>query len=293
MAGGGLAGDDAYLKGAPCPKCGYARQPADANPSWQCPKCLVAYRKVRKDAQPVAARLVAGTRDVAADSAHDPSVYTLVAANVFALGSGFFSGMSLRDLLLVYWAQSVVIGVSYFIRILALGRFSVEDPSNQSLPWYRNLGNAEGVDRPAAMAAGVDPGKPWSKTAFAFFFLFHYGFFHVIYLMFLADVGDHRRATSFGTLGLCILGFAVHHGYSLLHNIRSDARGTPNLNSMVALPYYRIMPMHATIICGGLMFGGTAVTLLFAVLKIFADVVMHTLEHQLLRRDAPPPWAKD
>lgn len=28
-----------------CRKCGYVRTPADTNPEWQCPKCLVAYRK--------------------------------------------------------------------------------------------------------------------------------------------------------------------------------------------------------------------------------------------------------
>src|SRR5262249_32312751 len=128
MAGGELAGDDAYLQGAPCPKCGYARRPADANPAWQCPQCLVAYRKgerkVRQAAQPVA-RLVAGTREVAADSASDRSVYSLIAANLFAIGVGVATGMSLRDLMLVYWAQSVAIGIAYFIRILALDRFTV------------------------------------------------------------------------------------------------------------------------------------------------------------------------
>ena len=291
MAGAELAGTELYSQGKPCPKCGYVRTAADTNPAWQCPKCLIAYRKFQPPGRPVAARLVAGTRDIAADSASDHSVYSLVAANLFAMAVALFSGMTLRDLLAVYWAQSVVIGVSYFIRILALGKYTVEEPDNESLPWYRHMGEAEGKERPAGMAAQVDPSKPWSKTAFAFFFLFHYGFFHVVYLVFLIVPSGAQHGVHPLPLGLCVLGFAVHHAFSLAHNIHADRLGTPNLNTMAGLPYYRIVPMHMTIIAGGLMFGGAGTILLFIALKTVADVLMHTVEHRLLRGAAPPPWA--
>jgi hypothetical protein len=47
MAGGELTGPDSYLQGKPCPKCGYVRTAADMNPTWQCPKCRVAYAKAQ------------------------------------------------------------------------------------------------------------------------------------------------------------------------------------------------------------------------------------------------------
>ncbi|MCB1907618.1 MAG: DUF1444 family protein [Rhodocyclaceae bacterium] len=47
-----------YSRGeAPCPKCGYLREPYDDAPDWQCPSCKSAYAKAgrRGDAEPVAA----------------------------------------------------------------------------------------------------------------------------------------------------------------------------------------------------------------------------------------------
>jgi hypothetical protein len=46
-----------------CPKCGYARNPADKAPAWQCPSCGIAYNKF----QAAAAVQAAGSRDAAED----------------------------------------------------------------------------------------------------------------------------------------------------------------------------------------------------------------------------------
>jgi len=40
--------DSSYV-GKPCPKCAYVRSPTDVGPSWQCPKCGIAYAKFGKD----------------------------------------------------------------------------------------------------------------------------------------------------------------------------------------------------------------------------------------------------
>ena len=47
-------------------------------------------------------------------------------------------------------------------------------------------------------------------------------------------------------------------------------------------PYLRIVPMHLTIIFGGLMAHTNAGLLLFGVLKTVADVAMHAVEHRRL-----------
>lgn len=266
MAGAGLAGDDAYLRGKPCPKCGHVRTAADDNPAWQCPKCLIAYLKFSAGREPLRARLAAGSREMVLEAREDSSVFVLIAANLAALAIAYWTGMSLRELMLVYWIQSVIIGVCSFFRILSLRRF---DPSN-----FR-IGNraAEETTR--------------DKLTTAFFFAFHYGFFHFGYLMFLSfdrDAGAHTGSAAGYTL--CTLVFAANHGYSLLRNIRRDAPGRPKLGTLMILPYARIVPMHLTIIFGGAFFGGGFAFALFGALKVVADVVMHTVEHHVLAKSA-------
>lgn len=268
MAGAELAGNDPYLQGKPCPKCGYARTAADTNPAWQCPKCGIAYLKFRPGGPPLGARLAAGSREMVAEAGEDSSVFVLIAANLVALAIAYWAGMSLRELMLVYWIQSVIIGICSFFRILNLNRF---DPSN-----FR-IGNraAEETTR--------------DKVTTAFFFAFHYGFFHFGYLMFISFDRDAGAQTgSAAGYALCALVFAANHGYSLLRNIRRDARGRPKLGTLMFLPYARIVPMHITILVGGSLYGGAHAFALFGFLKIIADAVMHTVEHHVL---AGPPMA--
>ena len=76
----------------------------------------------------------------------------------------------------------------------------------------------------------------------------------------------------------------------MLQNIRRDAAGRPNIGTLMSLPYARILPMHLTIVFGGLFFGGIGAFLLFGALKVVADVIMHTIEHHVLAKGrALPP----
>ena len=123
----------------------------------------------------------------------------------------------------------------------------------------------------------------------AAFFLFHYGFFHYVYLQFIqGEPKDQGGAPNATGLALCALVFAVNHLYSLARNIRNDRRGCANLGVLMMLPYFRILPMHLTIIVGGLFFSAGAI-ILFAALKILADVAMHTFEHHVLAKGSMLP----
>jgi ribosomal protein S27AE len=253
-------GADDYLKGKPCPKCGYVRTAADMNPAWQCPKCRIAYMKFPPRAARLSTRLAAGGRELAQEASEDSSVLVLIAANLAALAIAWWIGMSLRELMLVYWIQSVIIGVMSFIRILSLDRF---DPSNL------NIGN-----RPVQETAG-------DKLKIAGFFLLHYGFFHFGYLVFVLSLRSQDGGSSAIGYLLCALVFFANHGYSLLKNVRQDAHGRPHIGTLMFLPYARIVPMHLTILFGGTFFAGAFT--LFGGLKVLADVAMHTLEHHVLR----------
>jgi hypothetical protein len=176
--------------------------------------------------------------------------------------------MSLRELMLVYWMQSVIIGLSFFVRMLKLESFSTEGMTMNGRPV-------------AASARG--------KVRVALFFAVHYGFFHLIYLLFVAFGPPEAKPAGLSTLGywLCAAVFVISHGYSLLENIAKDRRGQPNLGTLMMLPYARIVPMHLTILFGGLLFKGGAALVLFCILKTVADVVMHSVEHHVLRASRP------
>jgi hypothetical protein len=268
MAGEGLAGVAAYLQGKPCPKCAYVRTPADANPHWQCPKCQVAYAKFRPAGAPLAARLAAGGRELAAEAKGDRSVFVLIAANLLTLLIAWWTHMSLRELMLVYWIQNVIIGICSAIRILSLERFSTE--------------NLKMNDQPVTE-------EPASKRKVALFFVLHYGMFHFGYLMFLSFEREPAPGGSAAGYLFCALVFAANHGYSLLQNVRQDALGRPNLGTLMFLPYARIVPMHVTILAGSALYGGAHAFALFGALKIIADAVMHTVEHHVLAKGSVLP----
>ena len=248
-----------------CPKCGYARKPTDAAPDWQCPACGIAYNKFQPHIER-ARQLVTPPRtgDIAPAWTADGSVWSLIAANVLALGVSYYQGWSTASLMMLYWGQSVVIGVANVFRMLALDRFSTENFTMNDQP--------------------VDP-TPATKRQVAAFFALHYGIFHAVYLGFL--LGDAHGAPLFAPwFWVCTAGFAANHLWSYRYNRDLDRQGTPNIGTLMFTPYIRIVPMHMTIIMGGVLaIGGTqAGLLLFGALKTLADVAMHAVEHQQLTR---------
>lgn len=248
----------------PCPKCAYVRTELDQNPDWQCPGCGIVYEKYRPAAAAAGlrGRLAADGRDMAAEAKSDGSLLALVAANVAALAIGYATGMSLADMMLVYWIQSSVIGLATLVRILCLERF---DPSGFTVN-----------ERPVEETHE-------GKRKIAFFFVLHYGMFHGMYFFLLAVVDSPEVAATFGyEHAVLALVFAVNHGYSLLRNVRRDAQGRPNAGTLMLVPYVRIVPMHLTVLVGVQFFGGTLAFFVFGLLKTAADAVMHTAEHHLL-----------
>ncbi len=189
--------------------------------------------------------------------AGDGSIWSLVLANSIALGVALAGGWDLIDLMAVYWLQSVIIGISYFFRIMGLERFSTK--------------NFKVNDR------SVDP-TPETKRQTAYFFLFHFGFFHFGYLMFI--LAETQQALGLGLL-ICTVVFAVNHYFSYRYHREMDSKGTPNIGTLMFTPYLRVVPMHITIVFGAVTMDSTGI-LVFGTLKMAADVLMHVVEHRLL-----------
>ena len=256
--------------GKPCPKCGYVRSAADANPAWQCPRCQIAYAKY--DPSAAAAlheKLVAHGREMAARASSDHSLAALIAANLLALAIAYGTKMSARDLMLVYWIQSVIIGVANVIRILKLHSFDTAGFRMNDKPVMETT---------------------QSKFAVAGFFAMHYGFFHLIYFVFLTTPSHHKGAVHLSSPVLYVLlglVFAVTHFFSLRHNLESDAVGRPNIGTLMMMPYLRVVPMHIAIIFGlGLLQGGPGAVVLFGVLKTVFDALMHVAQHHFYAKPA-------
>ncbi len=189
---------------------------------------------------------------------HDWSATTLVASNlitiVFALGQHW----SLAVLMWIYWGQSVIIGVFNFVRMWTLKDFTTEGLKINDHP--------------------VDP-TPAAKRQTAIFFLFHYGFFHLVYGMFLLTLGKIPRDDMI-SIGACVAMFLANHGFSFRYNREADAARKPNLGTIMFFPYARILPLHLTILFGFVFRTSAWAVLLFLLLKTVADLIMHAVEHR-------------
>ena len=197
--------------------------------------------------------------------------------NAFTIALALFQDWDVRPLMLIFWSQSVIIGVFNFIRMIKLKRFSTEGLTS----------NGEPVPE-------TSKGK-WST---AIFFAFHFGLFHLAYAVFLGGFafGDQApkkfggpwqaSGLDFFWLGIAVLGFLVSHWVSFRKNVADDLRGCPNLGTMMFLPYARVIPMHLTIILGFGMGSNRFALVIFLLLKTGADWLMHVVEHRVLQGNA-------
>lgn len=207
----------------------------------------------------------------------DPSVWLLLASNLLTIYFAATGGISLIIVLWIYWFQSVIIGIFNFVRILELKDFSTKD------------GRIGG--KTLEPSSGL-------KIGMAFFFAFHYGFFHIGYFMFLifglpmaallakfdGTPADTEMFVSAGPWVVLIAAgaFFVNHLFSYLYNRKKEIKGQ-NLGTVMTYPYLRILPMHLICVFGLFTSGGL---MIFLVLKTIADVVMHTIEHRKFRAGA-------
>jgi hypothetical protein len=191
----------------------------------------------------------------------DRSTAVLVLSNLVTIVVALALRWRTWDVMCVYWGQSVIIGFFTCLRILDLKQFSTEGVRMN--------------DRP------LEPTRS-TKWRVAGFFVLHYGSFHLVYLIFLLVFALIKPDSSipFVGIGLCLLAFLGSHAFSFWHNRERDRSRTPNIGSVMAFPYCRVIPMHLTIIFGGFVGPDSSLALLFfLVLKTVADVVMHMVEH--------------
>ena len=244
-----------------CPKCNYVRRSSDAAPEWQCPSCGIAYAKWG-----AANHLVAppNSGEGAPRSALDGSIWLLIAVNAVTLGVAHWQKWPLLQLMLIYWVQSIAIGLSYVLRILSLDKFTTEG--------IKILGEP------------VSP-TPESRSLLAFVFVIGFGFVHAVYLIFLYAGATMITKTPLRFdlwFWLCAAAFVLNHLRSYRHHSEIDRRGTPSAGTLMTTPFVRAVPMHLMMVSGAFV-GGYVV--LWGLLKTGADVAMHVVEHQQLQKN--------
>ena len=195
--------------------------------------------------------------------------WSLIFSNLSVIFFALIDGITAADVLWIYWGQSVIIGVFNFINIISLKEFSTD-------------GFKQGGEQ-ALPTRGV-------KISTAVFFLFHYGFFHFIYAMFIGGFYSMNQYYSSNTASNFVLYSGVIFFLSYLIEfitLRTEPSSEiPNIGKLMFAPYARIIPMHLTIILGGFAtaFGDIFSTntnffiiVLFVMIKTSVDLITHSI----------------
>ena len=188
----------------------------------------------------------------------------ILMGNAVTLLGAVFQHWPALPIMLIYWGQSVAIGVATLIRMMRLKEFSTDGFTSGGRPV------------PATRAGQVST---------ATFFAFHYGCFHLGYALFLFRGGSIHPLEGMGAMvaGNIAL-FAGSHIWHAMAQSGDGYRGKPNLGTLMFYPYLRIVPMHLAIIVGSaLPLGALPV---FILLKTGADLGMHVVERRMLQSTA-------
>lgn len=178
-------------------------------------------------------------------------------SNLIVFWLALRDGWEWSEIAALYWFQNVLIGSFYFLRLLLLRRF---DPSGLRV-------NRRPID---------ESGN--SQFMVAFFFLVHYGLFHLGYLAFLSESSTARTPVSPGILLGCAACFLFHHLQVFLRQHSADLRSRPNLGRIMFAPYARVAPMHLALFAGFTFSSGENRLMVCMGLKILADLLMHFFE---------------
>jgi hypothetical protein len=194
------------------------------------------------------------------------SAVALILANLVPVAGAALLGWSLSDVMVIYWAESAIIGFFNVCKIAVIGR------------WY-------------ALAAGP-------------FFLGHFGGFMAVHFLFVyslfvkgitgsdsgGDLGEVMQL--FVSLWPALAALFVSHAYSFFANFigRREYRGR-TISDQMSEPYARIVFMHLVLIFGGfgvLLLGDPVpILVVVIVLKIWMDLRAHRKQRARRRTTVP------
>ncbi|MFC1720123.1 DUF6498-containing protein [Pseudomonadota bacterium] len=197
--------------------------------------------------------------DAAPVALNSGSTLLLVIANLVPVAGTLFLGWSLSDVLVLYWAESAVIGLFNICKIIMISKF---------------------------MALFAVP-----------FFIGHFGAFMAVHFLFIYTIfvkgiqGMNDSANDLADVARLFIGLwpalaalFVSHAYSFYTNfIRRPEYRRRTVGNQMSEPYSRIIFMQLVLILGGglsMILGQTGPVLIGVIaLKIYFDVKAHIKEH--------------
>lgn len=189
----------------------------------------------------------------------NPSFLFLVAGNIYCIWYYQNNTGAFNTVVWIYWFQSITIGFFNFIDLLTIKNF--------------DAGNFKINDQPVTAQ---------NKGCTAWFFLLHYGFFHLGYAIFLLVGFDIRLVNKM----VLLLGAATFFLESIINFRRQKQMEHTiqfNIGTMFFLPYLRIIPMHLMILLPAFL--GWKPSLLFLVLKMGADIISFILYQHIYSKN--------
>jgi len=185
------------------------------------------------------------------------STLVLVAANLVPVAGVLLFGWDLGKLMVLFWAESGIIGLYNLLRMAVVQR--------------------------------------WAVLFTGPFFIGHFGAFMAVHFLFVYELFVARSTGADSSLAEVVrflfplwpalLALLLSHGLSFFYNFlgRGEYRGK-GIREQMAEPYGRVMIMHVTVIIGGglsLMLGSPdAALLLLVALKVTADITAHRKQHR-------------
>ena len=223
----------------------------------------------------------------------DRSTQTLIAVNLINILMAVIFKWSIYDVMIVYWFQSLSIGIFTFYKLYSYPMEKIE----------REMSG----DKPLEVNDLAVTNPRLAKIIIAGFFAMHYGLFHLVYIIFIVGfaISEGFPLDLIGGLVGALLFFA-NHLYSYLfykdenNNITKTESDTTQSSTGLSIadifskPYTRIFPIHLTIMVGaaishfitGGQFQNIFILLIFMGLKTFMDVIAHKKKHmQILFSD--------
>jgi hypothetical protein len=188
------------------------------------------------------------------------SSLVLIIANLIPVAGSVFLGWNLSDVMVLYWAESAVIGFFNICKIVVIGR--------------------------------------WSALLFGPFFVGHFGAFMAVHFLFIYTIFVQQPWTGmdsdgsladvallFIALWPALVALFISHAFSFFNNFlrRQEYRGR-TVNDQMSEPYGRIIFMQFVLILGGgitMALGSPTIVLLIVIgLKIYFDLKAHLKQHR-------------
>jgi hypothetical protein len=171
---------------------------------------------------------------------------------------------SSADLIALYWAETVLIGLFAIVRILLARK-------------------PQPPDADLIIVKGKPVGRMTNALAVPFFCL-HFGGLMAVYGYFLHDQFGATPASVHATWP-ALAAFAASHAFSLIFNyLGAGEYLETSADQAVLRPYPRIIPMHLMVVLGGFLFargsGADGYLMLLIGMKTAGDLLSHFAEHK-------------